>query len=397
MSNECKNTKISIIIAVYNVQDYIRRCLDSVVNQTYNNLQIIIVDDGSTDKSGEICDEYALIDQRIEVIHKENGGLISARKEGLKKATGEYIINIDSDDWIERDAFESIAKKIERFAPDILVFGYKKEYDGFIEEYKGGLEEGFYKDYILWKKYNECFEKYPFFCQPIDMPQCNKAIKRELLIIYQMECPNQLRKNTDDIVTLPCLFNINSIYVEKKSFYHYCVRKNSVLWHSSPDDYDHLVLLSKYLIHSYKNSKNKVYISKEVLLYKLFYHILLDMPNLLMNENQCKFLPQIKKESNIIIYGKGVFANRLISCIKSLRICNIVENVDKIDKERIIELNEEQYDYIVISILNAFIVKEVIFQLIQMGIKQEKILFINKKDLLPDILPSEIKEVWYEL
>ncbi len=392
-----KNIEISVIIAVYNVEDYIKRCLESIVNQTYNNMQIIIVDDGSTDKSSEICDEYALIDQRIEVIHKENGGLISARKEGLKLATGDYVINIDSDDWIEKEAFEIITNKIEKFSPDILVFGYKKEFDGFIEEYNVGLEEGFYKEDKLWEKYKECFDKYPFFCQPIDMPQCNKAIKREILNKYQMECPNQLKKNTDDIVTLPCLFNINSIYVEKKSFYHYCVRKNSVLWHSSSDDYVHLILLSKYLIYSYKNGKNKRYISKEILLYKLFYHILLDMPNLLMNKNKCMFLPQIKKESKIIIYGKGVFANRLISCIKSLNFCNIVENVDKIDKERIININEKKYDYIVISILNAFIVKEVIFQLIQMGIKQEKIIYINKNNLLPEILPSEIKEIWNDL
>lgn len=213
-----KNIEISVIIAVYNVEDYIKRCLESIVNQTYNNMQIIIVDDGSTDKSSEICDEYALIDQRIEVIHKENGGLISARKEGLKLATGDYVINIDSDDWIEKEAFEIITNKIEKFSPDILVFGYKKEFDGFIEEYNVGLEEGFYKEDKLWEKYKECFDKYPFFCQPIDMPQCNKAIKREILNKYQMECPNQLKKNTDDIVTLPCLFNINSIYVEKKVF-----------------------------------------------------------------------------------------------------------------------------------------------------------------------------------
>ena len=86
-----------------------------------------------------------------------------------------------------------------------------------------------------------------------------------------------------------------------------------------------------------------------------------------------------------------------ISCIKSLNFCNIVENVDKIDKERIININEKKYDYIVISILNAFIVKEVIFQLIQMGIKQEKIIYINKNNLLPEILPSEIKEIWNDL
>ena len=97
---------ISVIIPVYNVELYLRRCIDSVIKQTYKNLEIILVDDGSTDKSGEICDEYASLDNRISVIHKENGGLSSARNAGLKNAHGEYFGFVDSDDAIVEDMYE---------------------------------------------------------------------------------------------------------------------------------------------------------------------------------------------------------------------------------------------------------------------------------------------------
>lgn len=105
-SMKVNNELISVIIPVYQVEKYLVRCLESVVNQTYKNLEIILVDDGSTDASGEICDEYAEKDDRIKVIHKENGGLSSARNAGLDIAQGEYIAFVDSDDWVTTDYVE---------------------------------------------------------------------------------------------------------------------------------------------------------------------------------------------------------------------------------------------------------------------------------------------------
>lgn len=106
---------VSVIIPVYNVEQYLKQCLDSVINQTYKNLEIILVDDGSTDNSGKICDEYALKDTRIKVIHKDNGGLSDARNTGLKIATGEYITFIDSDDDIELDMVEYLYSVLIKF------------------------------------------------------------------------------------------------------------------------------------------------------------------------------------------------------------------------------------------------------------------------------------------
>ena len=97
--------KISVIIPVYNVSQYLHRCVDSVINQTYSDLEIILVDDGSPDDCPIICDEYSKKDARVKVIHKPNGGLSSARNAGLDIATGEYVGFVDSDDWIEEDTF----------------------------------------------------------------------------------------------------------------------------------------------------------------------------------------------------------------------------------------------------------------------------------------------------
>lgn len=102
------NTLVSIIVPIYNVEKYLCRCVDSIINQTYKNIEIVLVDDGSPDGCPKICDEYSELDSRIKVIHKPNGGLSDARNAGIDKATGEYITFVDSDDWIEHDTVEKM-------------------------------------------------------------------------------------------------------------------------------------------------------------------------------------------------------------------------------------------------------------------------------------------------
>lgn len=142
--------KISVIIPVYKVEPYLRKCLDSIVNQTYRNLEIILVDDGSPDNCGAICDEYAARDERIQVIHKPNGGVSSARNVGLAAATGEWLGWVDSDDWIEADMYEVLLKGAKKYGADIAVcsrmeiFKNERIFRGWQEEKsldrKAGLE-----------------------------------------------------------------------------------------------------------------------------------------------------------------------------------------------------------------------------------------------------------------
>ena len=137
--------KITVIVPVYNVENYLNKCLDSILKQTYQNLEIIVVNDGSTDNSGTICQEYAQKDNRIVYIEKENGGLSDARNAGLDRTTGSYITFVDSDDWIEQDYVETLYKKIVEYQADIAVGNY----------YSFNESEGMFYFHILGDSYYE--------------------------------------------------------------------------------------------------------------------------------------------------------------------------------------------------------------------------------------------------
>ena len=109
-----KNPLISVLVPVYNIERYIGLCLESIICQTYINLEVIVVDDGSTDRSGEICDLYAKKDSRIRVIHKQNGGLVSARKTAMKLAAGDYIGYVDGDDWIGEGFYSALLPSLQQ-------------------------------------------------------------------------------------------------------------------------------------------------------------------------------------------------------------------------------------------------------------------------------------------
>lgn len=126
--------KISVIVAVYNIEKYLEKCVDSIRKQTYSNLEIILVDDGSTDKSGTLCDRFAAEDARIVVVHKKNGGLSDARNAGTEVATGEYIAYVDGDDWIDKDMFEAMLGAIENYQADIAICRYRCIYPKRIED-----------------------------------------------------------------------------------------------------------------------------------------------------------------------------------------------------------------------------------------------------------------------
>lgn len=136
-SRTSEDTKglVSIIIPVYNVEKYIRRCLDSIIKQTYRDIEIILVDDGTPDNSGDICEEYALKDDRIKVFHKENGGLSDARNYGIERAAGDYIVCVDSDDYVEEDYIEYLRNLQIKYNTKMAICQHRTLYDnGFVKD-----------------------------------------------------------------------------------------------------------------------------------------------------------------------------------------------------------------------------------------------------------------------
>nr|WP_279079399.1 glycosyltransferase family 2 protein [Catenibacterium mitsuokai] len=156
---------ISVVVPVYNVEPYLKECLESITNQTYRDLEIILIDDGSTDKSGDICDEYGKKDDRIIVIHQSNHGSASAKNAGLRKSSGEYLAFVDSDDFLQEDAYEFMVKQLEEYCADIIQGCFRKVYKKFYRDVNKIVEmqildaseflELFTKDWtcgLLWDK-----------------------------------------------------------------------------------------------------------------------------------------------------------------------------------------------------------------------------------------------------
>lgn len=165
--------KISVIVPVYNVRKYLKKAIYSIINQKYRNLEIILVDDGSTDGSGEICDEFKKIDDRIVVYHKENGGLSSTRNYGMKKATGDYVIFIDSDDYIHQEMIFSLYEERKKVDADVSVCGIMNVYNTKEIPQCNDTEQNFV--------YNQKeFLKELLIGEKIPGSICNKLLKREI-------------------------------------------------------------------------------------------------------------------------------------------------------------------------------------------------------------------------
>jgi glycosyltransferase involved in cell wall biosynthesis len=215
------NLLISIIVPVYNMEKYLDRCMDSVLNQTYTNIEVILVDDGSTDSSPKMCDEYAEKDSRIKVVHKENGGLSDARNAGLKVATGAYIGYVDSDDWIEPDMYERMYNACVKNDAQLCVCRYFSEYDGKTVSGGTGKETVFDREGILRT----------YICGSDDYIIYNsvwsKLFKREL--VGDMVFPKG--RNSEDIMyTTKAFCRLEKAVYIDTCLYHYVLdRKDSIM------------------------------------------------------------------------------------------------------------------------------------------------------------------------
>lgn len=218
----------SVIVPVYKVESYLPGCIESVRNQTFSDFELILVDDGSPDKCPEICDSYKEKDARIKVIHKQNGGLASARIAGIKAAAGDYVFNLDSDDLIESDTLESAYKIIHNTNCEIVSFAYRWVKNGHTVNITDDcLPEGLYSGKNL-----EQFI-YPKLLMDKNMQHISyylsgKAIKRERLLPYQLGVNESISLGEDFCCVIPCCLNAESIYISKKPTYLYNVRENSL-------------------------------------------------------------------------------------------------------------------------------------------------------------------------
>ena len=207
-----EDKKISVIVPVYNVEEFLDRSVGTIVNQTYTNLEILLIDDGAKDKSGKKCDDWAKKDARIKVIHKENGGLSDARNAGLREATGDYIAYVDSDDWIEENMYERMLGAALKNDADVIICRYAEEYrDRTIK--KGTDKEILFNKEELINAYLEDNDDIVVYNSV-----WSKLFKREL--VEGVEFP--VGRNSEDIMyTTRAFCKANKAVYIDSPFYHY--------------------------------------------------------------------------------------------------------------------------------------------------------------------------------
>lgn len=217
-----KEELISIIVPVYNIEKYIARCLQSLLNQTFSNIEIIVVDDGSTDDSGKIIDRFAQQDSRILAIHKENGGVSSARMEGIKKATGDYIGFVDGDDFAEPEMFQHLLKNAVKYQADISHCGYKMVFpDGHSDFYYNTGR------FVKHDKISGLRELLEGSC--IDPGLWNKLYRKTLIqdFLQKNDMDTSIKINEDLLMNYYLFKEANVSVYEDVCLYQYVLRKNS--------------------------------------------------------------------------------------------------------------------------------------------------------------------------
>lgn len=244
--------KISVIVPVYNVENYIYKCLESIINQTYKNLEIILVNDGSTDNSGKICDEYAIKDVRIKTIHKQNGGLSDARNAGLDIATGDYLSFIDSDDYIALDMYDVLYNQMIKDGTDIAVTKLIPFVEGQIPK-----ENDLTYSYVL--NVEEFFGSVEF-----NVTACNRLYNAKLWKNIRFPY-GKLHEDVfvEHLITGQC----DKISCVEKGMYFYLKRNSSIM--NSTFNIRRLDAIDAYLVRLNYMKKNRYTLGIESTLYAL--------------------------------------------------------------------------------------------------------------------------------
>ena len=239
---------ISVIVPIYNVEKYLKRCIDSIINQTYKNLEIILVDDGSLDNCSKICDEYSKKDKRIRVIHKANGGLSDARNTGLDQAKGKYICFIDSDDYIDINMIKELYTNLVKTKSDISICDFVS-FDEKTEKYNSYSNSIFI---VKDSKYDLMFNEYRL----VTTVQWNKLFKREIFDNLRFKYG---KIHEDEFIICYELEKANKISFLLKPYYHYYQRVNSITGKFSINNFDAIdAIISQIVFFRERNMINKM-------------------------------------------------------------------------------------------------------------------------------------------
>ncbi len=385
---------ISIIIPVYNVKEYLIECVESVISQSYREIEIILVDDGSTDGSGEICDMFAQKDQRVRCIHKKNEGLVSARAIGAQYARGSYVINVDGDDWIEESRIQNIVDVIKDDIDIIYLRGWYKEYEGRSELSEQEAKIGIYSSLEFLEGMTNltvCFKR------EINPSLCCSAIRRELYTKVQKAIDSRLSMGEDITTMFLCALEAEKIISIDEPSYHYVQRPKSINHTLCERDIYKLKLM--YLcLKKELDCRNVTEI--------MYRRIAFIISRLLASVGDKSFFgceknflfPYISiiPGSRIIVYGAGDVGGKLVDFLQQSKDYNCSGWIDKyshgkvinsIVSEPIAAIEKKEFDFIAVAIVSSDISQNVKRDLMILGVPESKIALMS-----PDAITIERTE-----
>lgn len=367
------NQKISVVVPVYNIENEIKECLDSICRQSYTNLEIILVDDGSSDHSGKICDEYALRDNRIVVIHQENQGLVRARKNGLNRASSEYVLNIDGDDWIDPEMVERLLVALEENQADIVWCGFQRE--------SSQPHICSWNKVICHLDENKCQEIFEAMIQDREIFSIaifNKLFKKEVLKQAYEKIPDELSYGEDYCAFIHYITPGTTLTCIPDVLYHYRIREDS-LSHEKKGAYTLLEsnrlmdYLQKVLKQNYKNLDKRLL--ESWILQRNLRTIQYVIDDSILHVSAYKFgNTTILRRKQIVIYGAGKVGRDYVNQLSEFEDVSITGWVDvsyskyQYEFRKVLPVStimNMKYDYIVIAVMDDAIRQSVFDELQQ--------------------------------
>lgn len=393
-----ENSLISVIVPIYNTELYLHQCVDSILAQSYPHLEVILVDDGSTDSSGQICDEYQRQDIRVRVIHKANGGNTSARKAGLEIAGGEYVAFVDSDDWIEEGMYEQLLLTAREYHTDIVESGCYWDYGNVSVEKGSSLPAGLFE---RGRNYQPLIDNLMKMDgkgrRPIAYSLCNKLLRRAVIKDILKNEKAVLQYGEDAICTYQMVLQSKRIYVVKNSYYHYRMHANSIV-HKKDDKY------------FYKINEFFLEVKKIVAKYPEYQEVLTPQLGIQMAKMAVKGLNEsfdfgievyfpayimpelgVARNSRVILYGAGRvgqdYYRNLADSGTFVLVAWLDANAGQYRKSNpMIEppetIGNYEFDYIILAALRESTAESMMDMLGGMGVGREKMIWRRPKEIL---------------
>lgn len=296
------NSIVSIIVPVYNAEKYLKKCIDSILNQSYKNIEVICINDGSKDNSYEILKQYKQQDERIVVIDKANNGVSSARNDGIKISKGEFITFVDSDDWLEEDAIEKMVDLITKNNCDVIRTNYYLNYDEKETIKNSNVENKLYKKDEIKRGLIESFLLGKINCYTVLL-----LIKKEILVNNNIFFNEQIAMLEDKLFYLNLLLNVNSIYLSDDTYtYHYFQNLNgaSLNIKNIERNINNIVTVNDIIIDLLKTQKLQ---NNELLIKSNTHHI-----GLLIYYFYALYISKKSSKKEVIKQIKKVFSNQEI-------------------------------------------------------------------------------------